>query len=125
MHQRLRPPPGSSNGAALSCAAFAANARLVRVRSSLDASSDLRRPRSRVRALMSVALSLCQGAGVLAAGPRGSAAGTPGELVATLSALEEQGCFGEILEHITPDQREAYLFISWFGAFYDAIGGEP
>jgi hypothetical protein len=78
-----------------------------------------------VGSLACVAVSLCLGAGVLAAGPRGSVASSPAELVASLRTLEDQGCFGEILAHVTPDQREAYLFISWFGAFHDALGGEP
>ena len=80
-----------------------------------------RRLRSRVGSLATFSAGLGLVAGVLAAGPRGST--SPAELVATLGPLEKQERLGEILAHLTPDQREAYLFISWFGAAYDALGG--
>jgi hypothetical protein len=70
-----------------------------------------------------VAVSLCLCAGGLAAGPRGFAASSPKELVATLRTLEKHERFGEILEHIAPGQREPYLYLSWFGAFHDALAG--
>jgi len=60
-----------------------------------------------------------------AVGPQRPCAEGPAELIATLRELEEQGRFGEILEHITPDQREAYLFMSWFDAAYTAMGSAP
>jgi len=49
----------------------------------------------------------------------------PRVLITRLQELEESGRYGEVLDHIAPDQREAYVFISWFGAAYDAIGADP
>lgn len=49
----------------------------------------------------------------------------PRELVALLGELEEHERYGEILGLVTPGQREAYVFVSWLGAAYDALGGEP
>ena len=77
------------------------------------------------RVLLASALVVLGCAGSAASPSAADPADDARALIARLQALEEAGRYGEVLEHITPDQREAYVFISWFGAAYDAIGAAP
>ncbi len=72
--------------------------------------------------LRGLALLLLLSCGVLAvAGASQVQATSPRELIAQLAGLEEEERFDEVLDRIVPDQREAYVFISWLGASYDAL----
>jgi len=82
-------------------------------------------PLPRIPAGLALALLLSSCAAAAApATPAGDQDG-PRQLVARLAELEEEERYGEVLALIRPDQREAYVFLSWYGAAFDAIGAEP
>jgi hypothetical protein len=77
------------------------------------------------RGLVACALVLLGCAGVAAPVHEEGPADEARTLVTDLQELEEAERYGEVLARITPDQREAYVYIRWFGAAYDAIGSDP
>jgi len=65
----------------------------------------------------------CRGVADPGVGP--ASATTPQKLVELLRDAEQKQRYGEAVELITPDQREAFVFIVWFGVAYDAITTDP
>ena len=77
------------------------------------------------RGLVASALVLLGCAGVAAPISEEGPGDDPRALIAHLQELEATGRYGEVLACITPHLRQTYVFISWFGAAYDAIGSDP